>query len=95
MVEETELAIREIGHELADARLPTGEIERERAGADEALVVPDRMSSQLDSEPSHQFVERERLRQVVARPEAEPSKLRRQVGAGRDDHDRKLGHALL
>ena len=36
VMQEAELAVREVGDELADPRLPTREVERERPGADEA-----------------------------------------------------------
>ena len=39
VVEEPELPIREVGHELADVRLATGEVECERAGPDQVFVV--------------------------------------------------------
>jgi len=49
-------------------------------------VVP-----QLHAHAGDQLVERERLGEVVARPEAEPAQLRGQVGAGRDDEHRQVG----
>jgi hypothetical protein len=46
--------------------------------------------AQVDADPGQQLVERERLRQVVARAEPEAVQLRRQVGARGDDHDGQL-----
>jgi hypothetical protein len=49
MVKDPELSIREVGHELADPRLAPGEVEREGAGAEEGVVMPDGVPTQLDT----------------------------------------------
>src|SRR4029450_7331897 len=87
MVQHAELAVREVGDELADPRLAPGEVEREGAGVKEVVVVPDRVRAELDAKPRDQLVERERLREIVARAQTEATQLRRQIwGARTDDH---------
>ena len=48
-------------------------------------------AAQVDAHPRDELVERERLREVVVRPEVEAAQLRREVGACREDEDRKVG----
>src|SRR4051794_19110210 len=90
-VQELELAIGEIDQPIAELRLATRNVERERAGAQDLSIGRVRGTPQMDANPCEQLVEGERLRQVVARAEPEAVQLRRQIGARRDDHDRQLG----
>ena len=82
VMEDAELPVREVGDELADSGLPSREVERQRSGVYEAVVVPRRAAPAMDADPRDELVEREGLRDVVARPEPEPAQLRLEVGAG-------------
>src|SRR5512132_2702110 len=95
MVEDTELSIREVGHELADPRLAPGEVEREGARAEESVVMPGGVPTQLDTQSRDQLVECERLRKVVVRSEPEAPQLGRQVGARGHDDDGNVRLAQL
>src|SRR5438552_7654494 len=71
VVEEPELAVRELRDEVSEAGLPAREVERERPRPDNASVLPVRATPELGPDARHELVERERLREVVAGPEPE------------------------
>src|SRR4030095_3196648 len=85
MVQHAELAVREVGDELADPRLAPGEVEREGAGVKEVVVVPDRVRAELDAKPRDQLVQAQRLRHIVARAQTQATQPRRQICGGRHD----------
>jgi len=58
---------------------------------EDALRIARGRAAELDTRASEQLVERERLRNIVVRPELEPAKLRREVGASGQNHDRQIG----
>jgi hypothetical protein len=91
VVEEAELSVGQVCHELADARLPAREVELEPPRVDDVAVEVSRGVPELDSHARDQLVERERLGDVVLRAELEAPQLRRQVGARGEDDDGELG----
>src|SRR2546423_9837314 len=62
VVQEPELAVRELCHQVAELRLPAREIERERPGVDDVAVLAVLSAPQLRANARDQLVERERLR---------------------------------
>ena len=95
VMEEPELAVGEIGDELAEPCLPAREVEDDGTGAQRVLVPERRGAAQLDANPGEQLVEGERLRQVVGGAELEPAQLRLQVGAGGEDDHRQMRPRLM
>src|SRR5919201_5083853 len=92
LVQQSELAVREIDDDLVQPRLPAREVELEPAGADERRVVT-RVGApaKLDADAREELVERERLRDVVGGAELEAAQLRRGVRARGEDHDGQVG----
>src|SRR5207248_660999 len=77
VMEEPELAVRELRHQLAEPRLAPCEIERQLSRTNDALaaaVAP--AVPQLRPHSGEQLVERERLRDVVGCAEAKAPELR-------------------
>src|SRR5438876_12208106 len=71
VVQQPELAVRELRDDVPEAGLPAREVERERPRPDDASVLPVRAAPELGPDARHELVERERLREVVAGPEPE------------------------
>src|SRR6478672_10677123 len=90
-MEKLELAVGEIDDAFAEPGLAPREIECDFAGLEDMAVRPVVQAAQVNADPCKEFVERERLRHIVARSELEPVQLRRHVGSGRDDHDGQVG----
>src|SRR5256714_7809700 len=90
-VQELELAIGEIDQPIAELRLATRNVERERAGAQDLSIGRVFRTPKVDANSRQELVERERLRQAVARAEPGAVQLRRQIGARRDGHARTRG----
>ena len=88
--EKTELAVGELGDNVPELCLPAGELESQRPGPKHAAVLVEGGATELRPDPREQLVEREGLRDVVARAEAEAAQLRLEVGARVHDHDRKF-----
>src|SRR6266540_1519163 len=95
MMEQAKLPVGKVGDHGSDARLSPCDIEDERAGFEDVPVTAASRPAELNADPRDQLVERERLRQVVARAEPEPAQLRLQVGPGRHDHHREIGPPAL
>src|SRR5712691_10082069 len=91
LVQEAELAVREVADVRSDAGLATGEVEHEDPGVHDARLPGVRRPPELRADSGDQLVERERLRQVVARAERESPQLGAQVRARREDDDGDLG----
>ena len=90
-MEQPEFPVREIRHEVADARLPAREIEQHATSVQNVLVLAWRdRAPELDADAREQLVECERLRHVVGGAELEPAELRLHVAARGEDHDRQL-----
>ena len=95
VVQEPELAVGEVAHDVAEARLTPCEVEDEAPAAERGPAVVGVRAPQLDADAREQLVERNRLRHVVRRSELEPAELRRQVSARREDEDRQLRPAAV
>src|SRR5947208_4502998 len=94
VVEQPELAVGQVGRRVARASAPPREIELERTGPQDALLLLARPGgAQVHPYAGEQLVERERLRQVVARPELEAAQLRAEIGARGEDQHRQGGIA--
>ena len=90
-MEEPELAVRERGRRVPRSRLSPRQVERRLPGPETfAVLAADSASRICTRTRAMQLVERERLGEVVARTEFEPTQLGRQVRAGRQDQDREL-----
>src|SRR5581483_7932811 len=90
VVEQPKLTVGQRSVDVGEPRLPPREVEHERTGSDEVPVVGKRPATELSAHAREQLVERERLRDVIARSEIEAPQLRLQVTACRQDHDRHL-----
>src|SRR5437868_13427813 len=88
-VQELELAVGELDDPFATLHLAPCDVQRKRAGLQDVSALPLVRAPEMDANSRQELVERERLRQVVPRAEPEAVQLRRQVGPGRDDHDRQ------
>src|SRR5260221_6374891 len=94
VVEQAELSVREIRDAVIDASLAPREVELESRDADRRCVLAASVA-QLDAHARNELVERERLREIVVRPELEAPQLRRQVGSRGEDQHRQLGPAAV
>src|SRR5919202_5276431 len=74
VVEEAELAIRQISRAVLQVRPPPREVEGQPADADDARVTRD-AAAKVRADAGDQLVEREGLRNVVVRPEGEAAQL--------------------
>src|SRR5665213_89719 len=74
VVEQPELAVREIGDAPFDASLTPCQIELEAADPHGRRVLGPSMS-QVDAHAGDELIERERLRQVVVRPQLKAAEL--------------------
>src|SRR4249920_882446 len=95
VVQEAELAVRELGDHVAEASLAACEVERQCPCAHDRPAVARARASELSPDTREKLVERERLRDVVTGAEPETTELCLQVGSGGDDHDRELGPLAL
>src|SRR5205823_3625552 len=94
-VQNLELAVGELHEAIPELSLPAGEVERERAHAQDVPVDPVVGPAKVHAHAGQELVERERLRQVVAGAEVEPVQLSLQVGTGRDDYDGQVRSGRL
>ena len=94
-MQQAELAVGEVGHGLADASLPTGNVERENAGLEDCALLHDLRAAELNARASEQLVERERLGEKVHSAEFKASELGRYVASRRQNQHRKLGSATV
>ena len=90
-MEKPELAVGEVGDELADPGLAAREVEHDPPRREHVLLGGRLPGAKLDADAREQLVERERLGDVVGRAELEPAQLRLEVGAGREDQHRQPG----
>src|SRR4051794_5541032 len=84
VVEQLELAVREVDDAAVEACLPAREVECDRARGDDVVGVVMR-PLQLNPDSRQQLIERERLRHVIPGAEPKAPQLRRKVGARRED----------
>ena len=77
-----------------DPRLAPGQVELEPSDAHGRRVLAPSVP-QVDADAGDELVERERLRQVVVRPQLKAAELRRQVGPGGEDQHRQLGSVAV
>src|SRR3954452_13961877 len=89
-MEHSELAFGEIHHTCPDACLPPGQVEYQSLRADEYFVA-DCTSGQMYTHAREQLAVRERLRDEVARAQAEAAQSAREIRTRRQDHDGYLG----
>ena len=94
VVQDAELAIRQLGRHRTEASLAAREVEHERPRAHDVAVFALFRAAELHVDARDQLVEGERLAQIVGGAEAEAAQLRRQVRARRHDHNRELGSAF-
>src|SRR5437660_1745160 len=88
MVEQTELACRQLGGTAVDAGLVACQVEHEPADALQVAVAVAAVRGSpayLDANAREQLVEGERLRQIIAGAELEAAQFRTEIGARRQD----------
>ena len=89
--EELELDVRELHRRAAHLDRSAGEVEDDAVGPDDVPAVrlaPERGPAQERPDPAAELADRERLRDVVVRPELEPNDLVQLVVAGSEHDDR-------
>ena len=90
MVEQPELAVREVGCTVPHARLTARDVEDDVPAAQDMLVAERGGAAEPDADPREQLIQRERLRDVVRRPQLEAAELRLHVASRGEDHHRQL-----
>src|SRR6266511_3193182 len=89
--EEAKLAMRQIDGSVVQPYLPSGEVELEPPGPQDALVrIVNADPAELRPDAGDQLIKGERLLNVIVGAEVEPTQLRRQVGARGENQDRKV-----
>jgi hypothetical protein len=95
VMQQAELTVGQASDEPVEGCLPPRQVQRESPHRHNAFVRSRPARAQLDAQPRNELVESEGLREIVARSEPEPTQLRGQIRAGREDHDGKVGALLV